>query len=312
MASYKYIFGPVPSRRLGRSLGVDIIPSKLCTYDCIYCEVGKTDKRGLARKEYYPTHEIVAEVKRAVAEFTDLDHITLSGSGEPTLHSGIGNIIRSIKEFTMIPIAVLTNGSLLPLPEVRQSLLEADVVSPSLDAVSEDVFQRIDRPHPKIHIAEVIEGIRLFRKEYKGKLWLEILFAQGVNDSDNELQKFKEVIESIQPDMIHLNTIVRPPAYPTAQPVSEERLQAIQKFFGDKAVIISTFSGTTHHQNTLPTVDTILSALERRPMTIEDLAQALHAPVDGLSVVLHHLVATKKLSMTSFNNEVFYRKRQIC
>lgn len=308
MATYKYVFGPVPSRRLGRSLGVDIIPSKLCTYDCIYCEVGKTDKRGLARKEYFPREEIVEEVRRAVAEYTDIDHITITGSGEPTLHSGIGDIISSIKQFTAVPLAVLTNGSLFFLPEVRKSLLEADIVSPSLDAVSEDIFQCIDKPHPKIRIADVIEGLREFRREFHGKLWIEILFVRGVNDSDDELQKLKDVVESIQPDLIHLNTVVRPPADSAAQPVTEEKLRAIQQFFGEKAVIVSSFAGSSHHREELPSLDTILSMLERRPMTLDDLSKVLSVPSEKLSVLLHHFVATKKLKIALHNNELFYRK----
>lgn len=307
---YKYIFGPVPSRRLGRSLGVDIIPSKLCTLDCVYCEVGKTDKRGLARKEYYPTNEILDEVRRALQEFTAIDHITLSGSGEPTLHSGIGTILHGIKQMTTIPVAVLTNGTLFSLQEVRQALLEADIVSPSLDAVTEAAFQKVDRPHPKLHLAEIIEGLRQFRAEYRGQLWIEVLFVKGYNDAPEDIQRLKEVLDSLRPDKIHINTIVRPPAEPTAQPLSNEQLWYIKNFLGEKAEVIST--AYTVHTNSGDTLheESILAALERRPMTMNDIVQSLSIPEEKLQILLQKMLSAHEVGTEEFDGKVFYVRKK--
>jgi wyosine [tRNA(Phe)-imidazoG37] synthetase (radical SAM superfamily) len=307
MSTYKYVFGPVPSRRLGRSLGIDIIPSKLCTLDCIYCEVGKTDKRGLARKEYFPTNEIIEEARRALNEFTQIDYVTVTGSGEPTLHKGIGEIIHAIKGMTSVPIAVLTNGTLLYLPEVRASLLEADVVSPSLDAATEDVFQKIDRPNPKLRLQGIIEGMKQFRREYKGKLWIEILFVKGINDSDDEVHKLKKALDEIQPDKIHLNTVVRPPTEFFALPISENRMREIQQILGEKAEIISSFSLHRRDDKITPHSELILAALERRPMTSDELAAALSVSQENILQFLHQLEETKKIREVTFDGKIYYQ-----
>jgi wyosine [tRNA(Phe)-imidazoG37] synthetase (radical SAM superfamily) len=182
----------VPSRRLGRSLGIDLVPHKICTYNCIYCQIGKTTKKTLLRKEYVPEKEVLEEVKTFLLKgSSSIDYLSLSGSGEPTLHSKIRSIIKCIKEITTIPVAVITNGSLLCEREVREDLLQADVVLPSLDAVSPEIFMKINRSHKKLSIERVIEGMIEFRKIYKGQIWLEILFCKGVNDTSEELQKMK-------------------------------------------------------------------------------------------------------------------------
>ena len=212
MNSFHYLYGPVPSRRLGRSLGIDLVPHKICTYDCIYCQIGKTTKKTLLRKEYIPKEEVLEEVKAfLLSGDSPIDHFSLSGSGEPTLHSQIRSIIEGIKKMSSIPVAVITNGSLLYEEEVRKDLLRADIVLPSLDAVSPEVFKRINRPHRNISVEKAIEGMVEFRKVYKGEIWLEILFCKGVNDTPEELQRMKEAVDKIRPDLIHLNTVVRPP-----------------------------------------------------------------------------------------------------
>src|SRR4030043_1698001 len=180
MKKSQLLYGPVPSRRLGRSLGIDLIPHKICTYDCIYCQIGKTTKKTLLRKEYVPEKEVLEEVKTFLLKgSSSIDYLSLSGSGEPTLHSKIRSIIKTIKEITTIPVAVLTNGFLLSRQKVRQDLLKADVVLPSLDAVSQDVFERINRPQQDSSIKRIIEGMVEFRKIYKGQIWIEILFCKG-------------------------------------------------------------------------------------------------------------------------------------
>ena len=303
----KYTFGPVPSRRLGLSLGVDVIPKKLCSLDCVYCEVGMTDKRGLARKEYLPVNEILAEVKEVIAEYPDLDHITISGSGEPTLNSKIGDIIRGIKQITNVPVAVLTNGTLLNLPEVRQDLLDADIVSPSLDAVSADVFEKVDRPNPKLRIDTIIDGIKLFHQEYKGIMWIEILFVKGMNDHDEEVFRMKQVLDEIQPEKIHLNTVIRPPAYAIAQPVGEERLKEIQKILGERSEIVGVFKET--HKTLQHNADgqAILALLKRRAMTVDQMTESLAMRKENIIASLKQLDLGKFIKSYIFNGEEYYQ-----
>jgi wyosine [tRNA(Phe)-imidazoG37] synthetase (radical SAM superfamily) len=303
----KYTFGPVPSRRLGLSLGVDVIPNKLCSLDCVYCEVGVTDKRGLARKEYLPANEILAEVKEVIAEYPSLDHITISGSGEPTLNSKIGDIIRGIKHMTSVPVAVLTNGTLLDNPEVRRDLLEADIVSPSLDAVSPDVFKNVDRPNPKLRIDTIIDGIKAFRQEYKGRMWIEILFVKGMNDHDEEVFKMKQVLDEIQPEKIHLNTVIRPPAYAVAQPVGEDRLKEIQKILGERSEIVGIFKETHTMREHCVDGQAILALLKRRAMTADQMTVSLAMEKDEIMTSLDEMLQTKLIKSYAFNGEEYYQ-----
>ena len=195
-AEKKYIFGPVPSRRLGRSLGVDLVPYKTCTFDCIYCDLGRTTHKTTFRQPFVSPEEIQKELELTLSVLDKKpDFITLSGSGEPTLNSNIGEIIRGVKEITSIPVAVLTNSSLLTLEEVRKDLLEADLVLPSLDAITPSLFEYINRPHSSLRIEEILSGLIQFRKQYRGQIWLEILFCRGVNDGKDEIEKLKEAIE---------------------------------------------------------------------------------------------------------------------
>jgi wyosine [tRNA(Phe)-imidazoG37] synthetase (radical SAM superfamily) len=303
----KYTFGPVPSRRLGLSLGVDVIPNKLCSLDCVYCEVGVTDKRGLARKEYLPADEILAEVKEVIAEYPNLDHITISGSGEPTLNSKIGDIIRGIKQMTKVPVAVLTNGTLLNLPEVRRDLMDADIVSPSLDAVSADIFEKVDRPNPKLRINAVIDGIKAFRQEYQGRMWIEILFVKGMNDHDEEVFKMKQVLDEIQPEKVHLNTVIRPPAYAIAKPVGENRLKEIKKILGNRSEIVGIFKET--HKTQEHTIDeqAILALLKRRAMTVDQMTESLAMRKEEIITSLKQLTREKFIKSRVFNGEEYYQ-----
>jgi len=238
----KYIFGPVPSRRLGRSLGVDLLPYKTCTFDCIYCDLGRTTCKTTSRQPYVSPEEIQRELELTLSvSKKNPDYITISGSGEPTLNTHIGAIIRKIKEISSIPIAVLTNSSLLPSDEVTRDISEADVVLPSLDAVTPILFEYINRPHASLRIEKIISGLIEFRRRYRGQIWLEILFCRGVNDGKEEIEKLEEAIERIQPDRVQLNTPVRPPAEEFAYPLTSPQLEEIRKKFGDRAEIIPNF-----------------------------------------------------------------------
>ena len=307
MKPYRYLYGPVPSRRLGRSLGIDLVPHKICTYDCIYCQIGNTTDKTLVRKEYVPVKEILEEVKRFLKEGTSsIDHISLSGSGEPTLHSQIRSIIEGIKAITSIPIAVITNGSLFYEEEVRKDLLGADIILPSLDAVSSEVFMIINRPCSGISIEKVIEGMVEFRKVYKGQIWLEILFCKDVNDSKEELLRMKKVVDRIQPDLTHLNTVVRPPSEKWAAPLNQKEIEKIRDFFGEKAEIISEFNRHPSAVSEKDIREEILKILKRRPLSLSDISRGMGISTNELDRYIEPMTREGKIQTRIFGDSVYY------
>ena len=208
----KYVYGPVPRRRLGRSLGIDPLPLKTCNYQCIYCQLGKTTNFTNKRRNYYPKDEIIIEIEEAIKQNkNNYDYITFVGSGEPTLYKDLGELILTAKALSNKPICVITNGALLYNEEVVKALLLSDVVLPSLDAGDEKSFIRINRPHPDIQFDSLIQGFIDFRKLFKGKFWIEIMIMKAINDSKKELLKIKEKIDLIKPDKIDINIPIRPP-----------------------------------------------------------------------------------------------------
>jgi len=193
-----HVYGPVFSRRLGHSLGLDLVPLKVCSYDCLYCQLGRTTELTADRREYVRAKTIVAEVESLHAGGVRPDYITVSGSGEPTLHSGLGKIIRRIKEVTSIPVAVLTNGSLLWRPEVRRAVGRADLVLPSLDAGDERMFRRINRPHPSLTFETMLTGLQGFVTEYPGEVWLEVFLTNGINADRGHVEKIAAYLRGRQ------------------------------------------------------------------------------------------------------------------
>jgi wyosine [tRNA(Phe)-imidazoG37] synthetase (radical SAM superfamily) len=238
----RYIYGPVNSRRMGSSLGISLTPHKVCDFNCVYCQLGKAGQRFLERKEYFRVDEIISEVNSWIANNPDaakaLDFVTLSGSGEPTLNSGIGVLIDSLKKTLKVPVGVITNSSLLGDPVVRGQLLGADLLVPSLDAVTEEAFQKIDRPCPGIKLEEIIEGLVSLRKEYKGKIWLEVMLVKGLNDNLAHTRRLKDVIERINPDRVQLNSPVRFTAEEGVEPLDAKHLVKIKELLGDKCEVI--------------------------------------------------------------------------
>jgi len=238
----KYIYGPIKSRRLGLSLGLSLSPGKTCNLNCIYCQWGRTVETVSARKKYASADEIIAELKSWMRNnpqtAKELKFVTLSGLGEPTLNTRIGELIEQVKKITDCSIAVITNSTLLGNPRVRKALLGADLVVPSLDAVDEKIFRRIDRPHPAIKLDKIISGLISFSKEFRGKLWLEIMLVSGVNDGIGHINKLKEVIRAVNPDRVQLNSPVRKTAEENVLAVPRVKLEKIKKILGDKAEII--------------------------------------------------------------------------
>jgi wyosine [tRNA(Phe)-imidazoG37] synthetase (radical SAM superfamily) len=270
-----HIYGPVPSRRLGFSLGIDIIPSKTCTLDCIYCQLGPTAGKTLQRKEYYSSSEILAQIKRMLASGQRIDTLTFSGSGEPTLNTILGKLIKEIKKISSLPIAVLTNSTLFTDKTVRNALMSADLVIPSLDAASQEIFLQINRPCSPLNIEDIIEGLKVFRQEFKGSIWLEIMLVKGVNDSLPHIQELQEAASRIKPDKIQLNTVIRPPAEKSAQPLSLQEMEKIRKEFGKNCEIIAEFDKKALKSSQKDLEGAILAMIQRRPVTLLDISASL-------------------------------------
>ncbi len=299
------IYGPVPSWRLGRSLGVDIIPFKTCSFNCIYCETGRTTDLTVKRKEYVSVASVIEELKTYLAKREKIiDYITISGSGEPTLNSKIGEIIDEIRKFTDIPVAILTNSSLLNREEVRREIKNADVVLPSLDAVSQSLFESINRPHHSINIKEIIDGLIKFRKEFKNRIWLEVLLVRGVNDSPEDIRKLGKVIEKIGPDKVQLNTVVRPPAEEEVFALSQKELCSIKKKLPGKVEAVRKIGKVLKGKLVGKMETDIKNLLRRRPCTLSDISYALK--VDPKEVIENLTILEKHAEIKS---ELHNRKR---
>jgi wyosine [tRNA(Phe)-imidazoG37] synthetase (radical SAM superfamily) len=301
-----HVYGPVPSRRLGFSLGVDILPYKTCTFDCIYCQLGPTLRKSKRRAGYFSAREILSQVTQAIATNPYIERITFSGSGEPTLNTQIGGLIRKIKTMTRIPVVVLTNSSFLMRPSVRRALRAADIVVPSLDAVPAGSFRRVNRPLPSIKPADIIKGLTLFRREFSGRIWLEVMLVKGVNDSPADIRALKKAVERIRPDKVQLNTVVRPPAEKWAQPLSTAELHRIRRQLGDRAEVIARPPGRRISSGARNLRNKILAIAGRRPVTLADLTSSLGRPESDIRPHLETLVRWRRINRRSHKGSVYY------
>ena len=300
----KYLFGPVPSRRLGRSLGIDVTPFKTCSFDCVFCQCGCTTKLISERAEFVPLEEVYAELELWLKEDGAADCITFAGSGEPTLYSRLGELITFIKARTTIPVILLSNGTLLHRIAVRDELLKADIVKVSLSAWDDDSFQKINRPAPGLSFEQLLAGEREFRREFPGELWVEAFLMEGVNADSDQVKKIAAAVAGIQPNRIHLNTAVRPPAESGVLPVSKERLESFCEIFTPRAEVIASFSAETSSAPEL-SIEKVIDLIRRHPATAEQLAQNFGvAP----SVILPLLDDPRVEKVTS-NQEVYYKCR---
>lgn len=309
----KHIFGPVNSRRLGLSLGIDLLPPKICNFNCIYCEIGPTTEFTCDRKEYVPTREIIAEIDRFLADpeaLRRLDVCTITASGEPTLHTGIGAIIRHLKDRTTKPVAVLTNGSLFHDPTVRRDLLAADIVIPSLDAALEASYRKINRPASCAPLALVIEGLIRFRKEFAGQYWLEILLAKGINDRPEDLTALRETVARIQPTKVQLNTVARPPLESFALPLSQPELTAAASHFTVPVEILVDFTTREREKFQPADASAILAMLRRRPCTAADVAEALNLETAPATAALEQMVTHGQLIKTVHHHKEYYQPKK--
>ncbi|MHC4843913.1 MAG: radical SAM protein [Planctomycetota bacterium] len=290
---YKYLYGPVPSRRLGLSLGIDIMPVKICTLDCVYCQVGKTTDRTLQRKEYIHIKPIISE-------------------------EGLGELIDVIKALTSIPVAVLTNGTLLTKPAVRLACSKADVVIPSLDAADQSTFQNINRPYKKLNIKDIIEGLVKFREQYFGQIWLEILLVQGLNTGSEQIENIKKAVKKICPDKIQLNTAVRPTAETDIKKLSKQELIDIAAEIGKDVEVIADFSDSLSTagcqadiQNSFDPdiLQTVLSILKRRPCTLKDISASASISQNLTSKCISELLQQEQILAEQKANKTFYKAK---
>ncbi len=273
----QFVFGPVPSRRLGQSLGIDTIPLKTCNWNCVYCQLGRSQPLVHERKEYFPRQAILAEFQRVLAAHRpeEIDWVTFVGSGEPTLHSGIGWLIREVKKLTDKPVAVITNGSLLYLPQVREALLPADAVMPTLDAGTPELYRKINRPWPELTYQRLVEGLRAFRAEYHGRLWIEVMLVKGLNDGERALRDLAAVMQSIHPDQVHILLPDRPPAEAWVQPANEEGVLRAMAILGNVAQAVHPREGVFDLSDFENPLDAIVSIITRHPMREEQIRRAL-------------------------------------
>lgn len=279
----RFVYGPVPSRRLGRSLGIDPIPSKTCNWNCIYCQLGRTTPMTALRRDYFPRDAIVDQVKGALETHRSggIDWLTFVGSGEPTLHSGLGWMIRQVKDVTDIPVAVITNGALLHRADVREEVSAADAVLPSLDAGSELLYRKINRALPEPTLERIVDGLVAFRHEYSGELWVEVMLVKGFNDSEDALESLAESLHRIQPDEVHISLPVRPPAEPWVEPPDEEGLMRATVILGEAARLVHPVQGDFDLSGELDIVDAVIGVITRHPMREEELTRALHLWAPG-------------------------------
>lgn len=278
-----FTYGPVPSRRLGMSLGVDIVPPKICTLDCVYCQLGRTTQSSVTRADFVDIEAVLAEIQGKLDAGLKADFITLGGSGEPTLNSRVGDLIDGIRRLTDIPVAILTNGTLFYRQDVRAECAKADMVAPSLDAGDAATFEAVNRPNRDITIEKLVSGLEQFRKEYSGQIWLEVFLIAGVNTDAEQIERIKGLIERIRPDKVHLNTAVRPPAEPDVLAVPREVLDRIARQIGGACEVVGEAPAGLSDRHETPTEADIVSVLKRRPCTIEDICA-------GLGITRHEAV----------------------
>jgi wyosine [tRNA(Phe)-imidazoG37] synthetase (radical SAM superfamily) len=271
-SKYRYLYGPVPSRRLGRSLGIDIVPYKVCSYDCIYCQLGRTTKLTSTPERLISATDVIREIEQWLKQGGSADYITFAGSGEPTLNVELGEMIRATKKLTDIPLAVITNGSLLGQPDVSDAVSMADVLLPSLDAGTERTFRAVNRPAPGVSFTGMIEDLVRCAQDFTKDIWLEIMLVEGVNDSEAELRAIREIVRRICPNKLQVNTVERPSRSGDAGRVSDETLSRACEILGARAEIIASgVISPVDDRQWQEIEEELMRVLSRRPCTLDDI-----------------------------------------
>lgn len=303
----KVVFGPVPSRRLGLSLGVDLIPWKCCSFDCIYCQLGTTGKTEVERKSFYDPDLVVEQVVERVREGGQIDCVSLSGSGEPTLNSDIGRVIEKLKEKIALPVAVITNGSLLDRKDVRKDLACADIVLPSLDAATDAIYRRVNRPHESLEFDAIVEGLKRFSGVYKGRTWVEVMLIKDINDDIQHIEILKIILDKLAVERIQLNTVARPPAEAMAQPVGGRELLSLSRHFGPRCeVIVGERRKPAVSAHNRDWEESVLAMLGRRSLSLDDIVTSTGVSAAAARAGMRKLMEERKAKSVRLGRRQFY------
>lgn len=306
MSEMKYIYGPIPSRRLGQSLGISPIPKKYCNYSCIYCQLGRTTNMTNKREMFYKVEDIIAELDRVLKNKVQFDVVSIVGSGEPTLYKGLGKLIEQIKLICNKPVVVITNGALLNDKVLQEELLNCDIILPTIDAYDEESFKIINRPHKKIIFNNIINGIIEFSKKFKGEIWLEIMFMENINDDERSLNEYKNLLKKIKYDKLYLNTPIRPPAEQEVNAVSHNRMQEIASFL--QGVPINIPHSIGFHSEIKDDYKAIVNIIQRHPMNQYEIVSFLKSRKDVLiDAIFERLNSDNNIEVIDYKGYQTYR-----
>jgi wyosine [tRNA(Phe)-imidazoG37] synthetase (radical SAM superfamily) len=303
-----YCYGPVPSRRLGRSLGVDLVPMKTCSLDCVYCQLQATESTTVLRRDYAPVDDVLAELKQKLKTGPRPDYITLGGGGEPTLHSSFGDVAAGARVFSDVPVALLTNGSLMHLPEVRAACGDIALIVPSLDAGDEPTYRRVNRPHSDLTLEQLVDGLAALRREFSGQIWLEVFMVDGMNTSDDQVRAIARQAERIAPDRIQVNTAVRPPAEASVRVPSPARLARVCELLGPRAELVAGRPLFDDVEAASARQDEVLAMLRRRPCTADDIAAGLGVAVPEVLKHTQALLADHRIRVRQRLYETYFEE----
>lgn len=306
MSELKYVFGPVPSRRLGRSLGISPIPKKTCNYSCVYCQLGRTNKMTNMRQEFFPLEDILSEFDEYLKDEDKFDVVSVVGEGEPTLYSRLGDLIKGLKERTSKPVAVITNSALMYDPQVRKDLMEADIVLPSLDSCDEETWHKVDRPYGRLVYNDVFDGLIQFTKEYKGQIFMELMLMDGINDDDLSLQKFHDIYKNLHYDKLYINTPVRPPAESYVSVSSPETIQKAVELLG--GISIDALANGGFFSEIKDDYEAIISIIGRHPMNQFEILGFLESrQADNTDKLMERLKNDPCVLLTEYKGYITYR-----
>lgn len=307
MSAFRHLFGPVLSRRLGLSLGVELVPEKTCSYDCVFCQIGRTPRTTLERAHFVPVDEVLADFSAWLAGGGKADHITLAGAGEPTLHAGFGDVIDGLKARSAIPTVLMSNGSLFFLPEVRAAAAKADIVKVSLSGWDDASWRRVNRPQGSLRFDRMLEGLKAFAADYRGALWVEVFLVRGVNDRPDQVARIAALVNPLKPARIHLNTVVRPPADPDSRAVADEAMRALAGLFQPAAEPPVTDAPRSVSAGA---GGGLIETVTRHPSTLAQLAESLQRDQAALAVELEALVRAGLVESVETQGVVYYRRRR--
>lgn len=307
----KHVFGPVPSRRLGPVLGIDLVPHKVCTFDCLYCDLGRTTRKTVTRELFYPPEEILAECEAwfNANDPSAIRYVSICGSGEPTLYQGLGRVVGGLKTMSRTPLALVTNGALLGRREVQEELRGVDLVLPSLDTVNEAVFKVLNRPAPLLSACRIVSDLEEFRRTFAGQIWLEVCLCRGINDAPSDLERLRDALKGIRPDRIQLNTPVRAPCEDVAYPLSGVQMEMAREILGTEAEVIDSYRGGAPAGGSALDEENLLEILRRHPATRSELKEFFPAMEGSIDALIAHLVKKGSIYAVKHRGRSSYRSK---